>query len=43
LGIDDGEVATLASLAVVAGLEVVCHLSEPEFVQKVVVCVHGVK
>lgn len=43
LGIDNGEVATLASLAVVAGLEVVRRLGEPEFVQEVVVRVNRVK
>lgn len=43
LGIDNGEVAALASLAVVAGLEVVRRLCEPELVQEVVVSVYRVK
>jgi hypothetical protein len=43
LGIDNGKVAALATLAVVAGLEVVRRLGEPKLVQQVVVCVHGVE
>lgn len=43
MGIDNGEVATLAPLSIVAGLEVVRGLSESELVKEVVVCVHRVK
>lgn len=43
LGVDNGKVGALATLARVAGLEVIRRLGEPELVQEVMVCVHCVE